>query len=564
MDTERPDHDDAAEAAPTGTPAGGAQKPSGRPGAPGPEVARETGGPDGTAAAGTDAGPEAATGTGRKQGGGGWFGRRRSPLAAVSVAAAVLLVGGGGAYLATGASGGGTEPVASDGNGTPPPLVLDDSPGASTGGTGGTGGIAPGEPNPYGVTYRAAGPLPTGPGSAPVYAARGAVSRDEVARLARALGVEGTPVADAQAWRIGAGKDGAGPLLRVNRQAPGGWTFSRYAPGTDDCKGVLCAHDPGTPAVHPVSAAAARKVAAPVLEAVGQDDAKVDASRTMGAQRVVDADPRIGGLPTHGWTTDLVVDAQGELVGGSGQLKAPVKADTYPVLGARETLELMNAAPRTDHRMGIGGCADPVPLKDRLEAPCGTAARGDARGDALTVETAVFGLASHFSDGRRTLVPSWLFQVRAAAGGDGFTVAYPAVAPEYLAGAATASATPSGRPEPRPSGSATGAPVTREVPVTGYRARGDGLTVTFEGGVCSDYGTAVRQGSDRVTVTVTETRWPDRVCIEIARVYHRTVRLDRPLGEREVVGPGGAPVPPERAGSGLPGSPPADDGRPVG
>ncbi|MER6978850.1 hypothetical protein ABT317_18065, partial [Streptomyces carpinensis] len=376
-------------------------------------------------------------------------------------------------------------------------------------------------------------------------------------RLAKALGVEGTPVADAQAWRVGTGKDGAGPMLRVNRQAPGTWTFSRYAPGTDDCKGVLrCTHEPAAPTVHPVSVAAAEKAAAPVLKALGQDDAKVDAGQVMGAQRVVNADPGFGGLPTYGWTTGLTVGPQGEVVGGSGQLKAPDKGETYPVLSARRTLELMNAAPRTDHRMGIGGCASPVPLKDRLEAPCGTSGKTTGQ-DAFTVDRAVFGLASHSSQGRQTLVPSWLFQVRPTAGQDGFTVTYPAVDPKYL----SSPDTPSGRPEPRPSGSAA-APTTQDVRVSGYSTAGDDLTVRFEGGVCADYKASAEESSDRVTVTVTETRWPDKVCILIAKEYQRTIHLDRPLGDREVVGSDGGPIPREKPGARLPGAPRAS-GRPV-
>lgn len=491
---------------------------------------------------------------------GGWRMRGRSPVVIASVAATVLLVGGGGALLAAGT---GERPgtAASDGRGTPPPLALDGyaAPGAA-GAAAAANEIAPGEPNPYGATYRAGGTLPDGPGSAPVYRARGEVTREEVARLAEALGVEGTPAADAQAWRVGSGKDGSGPMLRVSRQAPGTWTFSRYAPGTDNCKGAVCAAVPGVPgtsSVRPVSVAAARKAAAPVLKALGQDDAKVDASRTVGAQRIVNADPRVGGLPTYGWTTGLSIGPQGEVVSGSGRLKKPVKGDTYPVLSARRTLELMNAVPRTG-RAGIGGCAAPVPLKDRSpedhppkdrpEVPCEAKAPAPPRkestksfaGNAFTVDRAVFGLASHSSDGRRALVPSWLFRVRASDGqGVPFTVTHPAVDPKYLT-------------SPKASGGSDGATVTRDVEVTGYSTEGDELTVRFEGGVCADYRASVKEESDRVTVTVTETSRRDRICILVAKVHHESVRLDRPLGDRKVVGSNGREIPRERPGARLP------------
>jgi hypothetical protein len=545
VNTERPDHDDAAAAQAAGETSGRPEtpKPAGTPPAPAPEHA-------------ADGAPGARTDTDEKAGR-GRSGRGRSPLAAASVAVAVLLVGGGGAYLATDASGdtggptGATAP--GGGHGTPPPLVLDGlrAPGTGDGGSdGAANGIAPGEPDPYGTAYRAAGPLPTGPGSAPVYVPGGEVTRAEVARLARALGVTGTPVADARSWRVGTGKDGAGPVLRVTRQAPGAWTFSRYAPGTDDCKGLLCAHDPAAPAAHPVSAAAAEKAAAPVLEALGQDDAEVDAGQVMGAQRVVDADPRVGGLPTYGWTTTLTIGVQGEVVGGSGRLAAPVKADTYPVLSAQRTLDLMNGAPHTDHRMGIGGCTRPVAPKDRLEQPCGAPASPAAPQAAATIDSAVFGLAAYTSGGRPALVPSWLFQVRAPAGQQAFTVAYPAVDPRYL----TSAGTPSGQPSPPPSGTSgpgSGRTVTRDVRVTGYRAAGDDLTVSFEGGVCADYTASAKESSDRVTVTVTQTSQRDRVCILVAKEYQRTVHLDHPLDGRTVVGSDGHRIPPA-AGAGLP------------
>ncbi|MGX1549498.1 hypothetical protein, partial [Streptomyces adustus] len=466
--------------------------------------------------------------------------RRRSPVVVASVAAAVLLVGGGGAYLAASASGGRTGAGASAGDGTPAPLALDGYSAPGTSGDGGTAnGIAPGEPNPYGVTYRAAGTLPDGPGSAPVYWATGEVTRDEVARLAEAFGIDGTPVAQGTVWKVGTDKDGAGPVLRVNKAAPGAWTFSRYAPGTDDCKNrTLCIRDPAGPIADPVSEAAAKQAAAPVLKALGQDDAKVDASQVMGAQRVVNADPTVGGLPTYGLTTGLTVGAQGELVGGNGQLTTPLKGDVYPALSAREALDLLNKAPGTDHRMGIGGCASPVPLKDRLEEPCGSSTAPDAgTRTTVTVEDAVFGLAVHRADERLALVPSWLFTARGTGAQDDFTVTYPAVEPDYLT--------------PSVSAGPTTAPSTHDVRVEGYRADDSELVVRYTGGVCADYRATAVESADRVTVKVTETPWPNKICIKIAKTFDQSVRLDRPLGDRKVVGSDGREVPAVTAGSKL-------------
>ncbi|MEV7385133.1 MULTISPECIES: hypothetical protein [unclassified Streptomyces] len=455
--------------------------------------------------------------------------RRSSALVIASVAAAVLLVGGGGALLAGRDGSGGGTGAGTSGGSTPPPLALD---GYSSGtGSSSGNGIAPGEPNPYGVTYRASGTLPDGPGSAAVYQPSGAVSEDRVAELAKALGIEGTPVAEGQVWKVGTDNDGSGGSLQVNRTGTGIWTYSRYAPGTDNCKsGLVCAQDPIAPAGDPVSVSAAEKAAAPVLKALGQDDAKLDASQVMGAQRVVNAAPVVGGLPTYGWSTGLTVNKQGEVVGGNGMLAAPAKGDTYPVLSAAKTLALLNAAPGIGHRMGIGGCASSVPLKDRLEQPC---AASTPSASSAVIEKAVFGLAAQSVAGRQALVPSWLFQVRGAA--NAYTVTYPAVDPKYLASASSST----------PSASASAVP--KDVKVDGYTVDGRDLTVAFTGGVCADYKVTADESSEQVVVKVTATPWPDKICVMIAKQYHQTIHLDAPLDGRKVVGTDGKAVPKEKA-----------------
>ncbi|MEU9401974.1 hypothetical protein [Streptomyces sp. NPDC048242] len=455
--------------------------------------------------------------------------RPRTALVVASVAAAVLALGGGGAWLASGlgADGGAGTPGA---GGTPPPLALD---GWSPAGTSSAAGIAPGERNPYGVRYVAGGKLPDGPGSAPVHAPEGAVAKDAVVRLARALEVDGAPVADGDGWRVG-GRAGE-PVLRVAGGAAGGWSFSRYTPGTDNCpKADVCAQDPVAPAADAVSVAKARQVVAPVLKALGQDAAKTDASQVMGARRVVNADPMVGGLPTYGWTTGLTVDERGEIVGGHGMLAVPQKGAEYPVLGAAKTLELLNSAQPGGHRMGIGGCATPEPLKDRLEQPCGSdVSPGSPKGDRLTVEKAVFGLAVHPVGGRETLVPSWLYEVRGAAARGTFTVTYPAVDPKYLAA-------PSPLPSLSASSSGSG---TRSVKVGAYSADGRELTVRFMGGVCADHRAAAKESAGRVTVSVTEHPRPGKVCVLMAKEFAETVRLDAPLAGRTVVAEDGGRVP---------------------
>lgn len=482
-------------------------------------------------------------------------GRRRStPALVASVVAAVLLVGGGGAYFATTASGGDRSGTPGA-DGTPPPLALDGYAASTTGdgSTGGTAGIAPGEPNPYGTTYRASGTLPEGPGSAHVQWAEGKVTRAEVTRLARALGLAGTPRLAGDAWTVGTAKDGTEPNLRVTADAPGTWTYSSALPGGDNCVKVTVCGPAGSDSASgsasgstpgPVSEAAAEKAAAPVLKAVGQDDAKLDASQLMDRVRVVNADPVVDGLPTYGWTTGLRIGTDGHVVGGSGQLKTPVRGDAYPVVGARKALDAMNgSAPATggDRRMGIGGCASPVPLKDRDEMPCEHPSP-EPKAQTATVEKATFGLAAQRADGRQALVPSWLFEVRAPGAQDTYTVTHPAVDPAFLA-SPESPAPPSADPTvPAPSGEPSAPAATRDVGVQGYTADGRDLTVGFTGGVCADYTVSASESSGKVTVTVTAKPWKNKVCIMIAKFYEKTVRLDEPLGGREVVGSDGKAV----------------------
>ncbi|MER5981811.1 hypothetical protein [Streptomyces sp. NPDC001787] len=456
--------------------------------------------------------------------------RRRPPLAVVSVAAAVLLAGGGGAYWASTASeGGGTDSGAAPrSDGAAPVLSLDasETPGETPGAP--PRGIAPGEPDPggSGIVYRASGELPDGPDSAAVHRATGTVTAAEVTRLAKALGLTGTPHTEGTSWAVGAGKDG--PSLKVTKQAPGTWTFARYGSGGPaPCEpGRMCANGDGGPgAADPVSDRAAKAAAAPVLKAAGQDDAALDAGQLMGAVRVVNADPVVDGLPTYGWQTGIQVGPGGEVVGGSGHLKALEKGDTYPAVGADEALKQLNAAGRNSGPPDVGGCAVPVPLEDgqqplkptKPSQPQCVPSNGKPAPVTRTVHKAVFGLALNHVDGRQTLVPSWLFSVRSAPGGPESTVTQVAVAPDFLT-----------KPD------APQQPGDRKV--TSYSADGRTLEVTFWGGVCATYTASAEESAGQVRVSVTEAKQDgDKVCVMIAKELKRTVTLDAPLGDRRVV-----------------------------
>ncbi|MFI0978651.1 hypothetical protein ACH4SP_16835 [Streptomyces sp. NPDC021093] len=496
--------------------------------------------------------------------------RRLSPLAAASVAAAVLLVGGGGAYWASTAGDGGAgspgEPGGPGGN--PPPLALNghtdagsggaDSGGTSSGPTGsGPVGIAPGEPDPNGggfgrVVYRAAGKLPDGPGSAPVYRAQGAVGADEVSRLAKALGVSGAPRLSGGSWLVGALPDGSGSQLRVSERAPGTWTFARapQAKGSTDCvRGKRCVS--GTP----VDEAAAKKAAAPVLKALGLGDAKLDAGQVLGGARVVNADPVVGGLPTYGWTTGIPVGPDGSVVGGSGQLKGLNKGAEYPVVGAGKALELLNGAGRGVTPPKTTDCTGPVPVRETKGTDLAVEPVEPAppRGKILpceprqvpqrtvTVGSAVFGLAAQYADGQRMLVPSWLFRVAPAGGEAPYTVTYPAVEPKFLVEPAPPKSDPTAGPSTDPT---AGPGTTPDRHVESYRTDGRKLSLTFWGGVCSDYAAKAVEDGGSVKVRIVETHPdPKRICIALAKKLTESVTLEKPLEGRSVVGEDGKAVP---------------------
>ncbi|MEU3350408.1 hypothetical protein [Streptomyces sp. NPDC037389] len=491
--------------------------------------------------------------------------RRHSPLAVASVAAAVLLAGGGGAYWATTASGGGggAPPRATDATGTPPPLALDGY-GRTSGSGGPSQGIAVGEPDPHGVRYRAEGKLPDGPRTGAVRVADREVTAGQVAALAKALGVPGTPRLVQDTWTVGGSPDAAGPTLQVGRKGPGDWAYSRYGvPG-----GAHCEHPPGAgpkketgpesspgpapesspgpacpsfrdgaPSLPPDPAASqpvpedrAKSVAAPVLKALGLDGARTDARKTYGAVRIVTADPVVDSLPTYGWQTSLRVGADAQLVGGSGRLLLPAKGTSYPLVTADRALDELNKVPAPG-TPAVGGCATPVPYKDDAAAPCEGKPAGPA---TVTVRGAVAGLSAQYVGGRPALVPSWLFTADLPGGGKGdtVTIAQPAVDPGFIA---RQSAPPPGGPAGTPGSGPAKSGVMR---VESYTATDGGrkLVLHFWGGVCNDYTAAKEESGAAVTVKVTGTeKEPGRYCVMMLKHFDTTVTLDRPLDDRKVV-----------------------------
>lgn len=474
--------------------------------------------------------------------------RRRSPVLIASMAAAVLLAGGGAAYWASSASSNEGSGAGSASKSNPPPLALD-------GYTGG-GSIAAGEPNPQGAKYKAVKELPDGPSSAPVYRPKGEISRESVERLAKALDVAGKVRSEGTTWKVGGlERDARSPVLQVNKTGSGSWTYSQYGtPGGTNCAlpaspkggtgsdqaGGGASSQPGCPSYRgggditteddssgkgAVSQEKAKQAVRPVLKALGQQSAKLDASGLSGAVRIVTADPVLGGLPTYGWQSDLQVGSDGQVVGGNGQLANPVKGAVYPVLSADKTLERLNSG---DGRKPAGCPSTPSRSEGKGDiAPCEPSPTKAQKPAEVT--GAVFGLAVQYVDGGQALVPSWLYAIRQPGAGTGAdtttsTVAHPAVDPKYLAHKDRTPKGPSGKP---------GAMALESYDV------GDGgrkLTVHFWGGVCSVYSVSAEESDTTVkTKVVGKDKKPGQICVKIAKEFTKTVTLQHPLDGRKVI-----------------------------
>ncbi|MEU9110408.1 hypothetical protein AB0D04_01105 [Streptomyces sp. NPDC048483] len=474
--------------------------------------------------------------------------RRPSRFVIASMAAAVLLAGGGAAYWASSASGGGDTPAGAAAKGDPPPLALD-------GYTG--GGIAAGEPNPQGAHYKAVKQLPAGPGSAPVYRPKGQIGKAAVERLAKALDVTGKVRSEGTAWKVGGlTRDARSPVLQVNKTGSGSWTYSQYGtPGGTNCalpaspKGDAgtASSRPGCPSYRgggdasteddgsgkgAVSAERAKKAVRPALKALGQENARLDASGLSGAVRIVTADPVLGGLPTYGWQSDLQVGSDGQVVGGSGQLAHPVKGADYPVLSADKTLDRLNSG---DGRKPAACPSTPPGKKGGTPiAPCEPS---PTKGQKPTEVTgAVFGLAVQYVDGGQALVPSWLYTVRQPGAEDGpdatSTVAHPAVNPKYLAHTPDRPSQTPGGPPQKPSGK----PGAMALESYAVADGGKKLTLHFWGGVCSTYTVSAEESGTTVkTQVVGKDKKPHQVCVKIAKEFTRSVTLDKPLDGRKVI-----------------------------
>jgi hypothetical protein len=255
-----------------------------------------------------------------------------------------------------------------------------------------------------GSGWRLEGTLPTGPSTGRVYLLpAGASTRSFVSTLARTLAMSGEPQHLKDGWYLVSGTT----ELSVSELAGRHWTYSNHGcvagPVLDPQTGVACAVAkplPSTPVAQPIPVAenVTRRLARPVLEAIGvnPDAARVD---TEGGQQSVVLVPKVGGSTVVGLETRVSVDEQGQVVDASGWLATPAAAAAYPLISARQGYDQLLQQPQPMMALGMPcrivpgtqGCA---PIPDRV------------------VTGATLGLTQAFGTDRGILlVPAWLFQM---------------------------------------------------------------------------------------------------------------------------------------------------------
>ncbi|MEO6822131.1 MAG: hypothetical protein ABI468_06650 [Candidatus Nanopelagicales bacterium] len=289
--------------------------------------------------------------------------------------------------------------------------------------------------------YRVVGALPTGPAAAPVQRFPGLVQISAVRALAGALGLTGAPVRHAHGWVV------TGPgaaTLRVRDDGTGQWSYLRAATspwclpqvdldsGRAPTSGTVCSAGPvpppgtlpGIPAGP--SASTALAVAAPVLSAVGLPPLRSQA-RAGSPLTMVWVDPVVGGLPTVGLTTTVMVDRDGVL-SADGWLGTPVPGADYPLVTAAQALRSLTLMA---HPM-MPVTARPA-IAIACPAPAGTVS-GPVCGGPIEITGAHLGLALRYEYTAPILVPAWLFSTAAKylSGEPTYPIVVIAVQPRYL------------------------------------------------------------------------------------------------------------------------------------
>jgi hypothetical protein len=481
------------------------------------------------------------------------------------------------------------------GSGGPPALRLASGGGSDTAAAA-DAPLAAGKRGASGSSFQLVGTLPSGPDeSRAQLLPRGAAKEVDVRRLAAAAGIDDAPRRVDGAWQAGtlrvedaAGNPwsmyaGCGPDQPVSSD---GGAVSVCSSGTVDVgagssgsSGSGTGPDSGTaptsttvapaPAAPPVMSPcpdnarcakpgwaaappspgptadveAARRTAKAVLDKLGLSEADMSV-QGAGEQVFVQADPRVDGLRTSGYTTQLQIDAAMTLVGGNGYLGHPTAAASYPLISAAKAFDNLPEQPRPLYACMVEtDCPQPVPAK----------VTGAELGLQLTA----------LADDEAGLLPAWLFTVE----GWPMPLAQPAIEPRFLE-------LPT--PEPVDPGVVDPGPAD-PVPPVAPPAAGARSTFSFDAVFPTDephvvivqYGDSgscphtnvtpvVKEDADSVVVTLEADTQPEQACTADYRQQLVTLKLTAPLGDRKVIdGSRGEPVAVDRTCARPMGSPAA-------
>jgi len=287
----------------------------------------------------------------------------------------------------------------------------------------------------------------------------------------------------------------------------------------------------GSPVPEQTVTAAAR----PVLEALGLslDDARVETTPYGGS---VTVPASVDGVEAHGFVTRLDVMADGTLSNGSGWLADPQRGDTYPLITAQQAFD------RLPPRMVAMLC------------PIGPDGKGCTPPPPTEVTGARLGLSVQpLRDGGQVLVPSWLFTVKDS------PELLPAVAvdPAYL-DTGDDTPVPGDDPVPPPASGTPGqtdpGAARESFSFDAYWPGDTAGTIVVRYGdssscVHEDVTHAVKETPEAVYVVLeADGRDPGLACTDDYRAVERVIRLEAPLGDRQVFdGASGKPVPAEVA-----------------
>lgn len=198
--------------------------------------------------------------------------------------------------------------------------------------------------------FEGAGPLDALGGEGQAWSVGRQADPGRVAALASTLRVGGAVVETDEGWEVAEGDR----RLMVRREPGVPWTYTSAAP--IDMSSPPRPPITAVPVLAAIGEQEAEAVAVPVAAAAGVD---VDQAGVRNNQaylsRYVDFEPQVGGLPTLGMSTSVLVGPGGQVERASGYLGVPDPGPAFPLLDAQAGLDRLSRV-------------QPIPLDEGREA----------------------------------------------------------------------------------------------------------------------------------------------------------------------------------------------------